>query len=246
MRSACALALLCALVSPARTEPGLTTLHYAVEWRLIRAGSAKLAFPDAGAGAAIAGAASLEVQSTGLVSKLYKVDDKYSTSFDQGFCSSAVTMDAAEGKRRRETKVSFDRARGKAGYLERDLLKNAVVKVDEIDVPPCVHDIVSGLLALRQAKLEMGQSAALPVSDGKKAASVRIEAQAREDIKTPAGAFKTVRYEVFLFGGVLYQRQARAFVWLTDDARKLPVQLRVKLQLAIGTITLQLEKEDRA
>ena len=30
-----------------------------------------------------------------------------------------------------------------------------------------------------------------------------------------------------------------------DDARKLPVQIRVRLQLAIGTITLQLEKEEK-
>jgi hypothetical protein len=33
-------------------------------------------------------------------------------------------------------------------------------------------------------------------------------------------------------------------VWLTDDRRKLPVQIRVRMQFAIGTITLQLEKHE--
>ena len=58
----------------------------------------------------------------------------------------------------------------------------------------------------------------------------RVEAQQREDIKTPAGAFKTIRYEAFLFNDVLYRRYGHLYVWLSDDARKLPVQIRVRLQ----------------
>jgi hypothetical protein len=34
------------------------------------------------------------------------------------------------------------------------------------------------------------------------------------------------------------------YVWVSDDARRLPVQLRVRMQFLIGTITLQLEKEE--
>jgi hypothetical protein len=48
-----------------------------------------------------------------------------------------------------------------------------------------------------------------------------------------------------MFNGVLANRKARLFVWVTDDSRRLPVQLRVRLQFLIGTITLQLEKEER-
>ena len=71
----------------------------------------------------------------------------------------------------------------------------------------------------------------------------RVEAQEREQIQTKAGAFKTIRYEAYVFNDVLYRRPAHLYVWLTDDARKLPVQIRVKMQFTIGTITLQLEKE---
>jgi hypothetical protein len=35
-------------------------------------------------------------------------------------------------------------------------------------------------------------------------------------------------------------------VWLTDDARHLPVQMRIRMPFVIGTITLQLEKESHA
>ena len=102
--------------------------------------------------------------------------------------------------------------------------------------------MAGGLYYLRTLHLEPGQSTQAPVSDGKKSVMARIEAQQREDVKTPAGTFKTLRYEVFLFNDVLYRRSARVNVWLTDDARRLPVQIRVRMQFTIGTITMLLEK----
>ena len=85
----------------------------------------------------------------------------------------------------------------------------------------------------------------VPVSDGKKTVSAKVEVQQREQIKVPAGTFQTVRYEAFLFNGQLYRRPGHLYVWLTDDARKLPVRIQVRLQFTIGTITLQLEKEEK-
>ncbi len=41
---------------------------------------------------------------------------------------------------------------------------------------------------------------------------------------------------------MLYRRPAHLNVWLTDDARKLPVQIRVRMPITVGTITLQLVK----
>jgi hypothetical protein len=96
---------------------------------------------------------------------------------------------------------------------------------------------------MRTLDLDLGQSREVPVSDGKKAVMVRVEAQRRDPVKTPAGSFKTTRYEAFLFNNVIYRRPGRVYIWMTDDARRLPVQIQVRLQLHIGTITLQLEKE---
>jgi hypothetical protein len=36
----------------------------------------------------------------------------------------------------------------------------------------------------------------------------------------------------------------RVFVWLTDDDRRLPVQIRVRMNFPLGTVTLELEKEE--
>jgi hypothetical protein len=99
--------------------------------------------------------------------------------------------------------VNYDHARGKASYVERDLLKNSVFKTGETAIPACVSDIIGGLYKLRSLKLEPGQSTQLAISDGKKSVSARVEAQQREQIKTQGGTFNTIRYEVFVFNGVL-------------------------------------------
>jgi hypothetical protein len=80
-----------------------------------------------------------------------------------------------------------------------------------------VHDVVGGLFLLRTLRMEPGQQIQVPVSDGKKSVSARVEAQARETVKTPSGTHQTIRYEVFLFNNVLYRRSGHLHVWLTED-----------------------------
>jgi len=110
------------------------------------------------------------------------------------------TLDAAEGKRHRETKINFDRTQKKAASVERDLLASGkIVKSSEVEIPACVHDLVGGLFTLRTMHLEPGQSGTIPMSDGKKSVAVKVEAQEWEEIKTKAGSFKTLRYEAFVF-----------------------------------------------
>jgi Protein of unknown function (DUF3108) len=223
--------------------PSAEKLSYDIEWRLIYAGSAELSLAPK-PGDPGQWDSRLHIESGGLVSKLYKLDDTYSAAMDNGFCTELTQLDSTEGKRHRDTKVVFDRTRGKASYVERDPDKNTVVKTSEVEIPACVFDVAAGLYKLRVDKLEPGQSIQAPMSDGRKSASVRVEAQAREEVKIKAGTFNTIRYEVFLFNGVLYPRKADLFVWLTDDAHRLPVQIRARMSFPVGAITFELQKDE--
>jgi len=224
--------------------PAKETLSYNVEWRLVEAGKAKLIWAESSQVSRPGWQVNLHLESAGLVSKLYRVDDDYAADLNGDFCVQNTHVQAHEGGRQRETVVHFDPATRKANYLERDLIKHSALTL-ETDIPACVHDVIGGLFFLRTRNFELGRSIEIPVSDGKKTVSAKVEAQQREQIKVPAGTFQTVRYEAFLFNGMLYRRPGHLYVWLTDDARKLPVRIQVRLQFTIGTITFQLEKEEK-
>jgi hypothetical protein len=226
--------------------PGGEVFQYHVEWRLIHAGDAKLSWTPSQASDSSGWEAELLLQSVGLVSRLYKVDDRYTAALDEQLCVRHSLLSVQEGSRRRETRVTFDGERRKASYLEQDLVKQRVADSHEIDIPACVHDVIGALYRLRALRLEPGQNAQIPLSDGKKSIQARVEAQQRETVRTRAGVFQTVRYEAFLFNNVFYRRKGRLFVWLSDDQGRLPVQIRIRLPFYIGTVTLELEKMERS
>jgi hypothetical protein len=220
--------------------PAREVLFYNVEWRLITAGKARLSLDHSQEGWQVG----MKLDSVGLISKFFHVADQYSSTMDPTLCTETVQLTAYEGNRQRETKIVFDLAAHKATYTERDKVKNAVILTHVIDTPPCVHDVPGALYLLRILDLEPGQSRMVAVTDGKKAVMAKVEAQAREDVRAPEGLFHTIRYEAYLFNNVLYKRPAHLDIWLSDDRRRLPVQIRVRMPFTIGTITLQLEKHE--
>jgi hypothetical protein len=235
-----------ATVAPSSAQsfslPERESLRYTIEWRLITAGRARLDWAPAPTGRNWQ--VGLRLESVGLVSKLYKVEDDYTALLNQSLCAQSSQLMAREASRRRDTRVTFDGEKRKANYLEKDLVKNTVVLSQETDIAPCVHDVVGGLYFLRTLNLEPGQTTQIPMSDGKKNVMAKIEAQAREELKVPAGTFKTIRYEAYLFNNVLYRRPAHLYIWLSDDRRRVPVQIRVRMQFTTGTVTLQLDKPE--
>ena len=232
--------------TPASVEgiPSHEVLDYAIEWRLVPAGTAKLTWTTLPRPATAANEVRLHMESAGLVSRLFRVDDDYTAALGENLCAQNSFLAAHEGSRNRETRVNYNSQTKKADYTEKDLNKNSTT-VHEVDIPACVHDVLGGLVLLRTLHLEPGNTVQIPISDGKKFVEVKVESQRREEINTAMGPRQTIRYEIFLFDNVLYKRSGHLHVWLTDDNLRLPVQLQVRLQFTIGTITLKLEKEDK-
>lgn len=207
-----------------------------VEWRLIRAGIVTIdRFPFETA---------IKLESAGIVSTLMRIHDDYSVHYEDSACATSSEMESMEGKRHHELSVTYDRSKNHAFFVERDLDSNKVLKETGTDIPNCVSDVAGAFMKLRSMNLGVGQSAQIPVSDGRKSAAVKITAQERENVKTPLGAFNAVRYEADLMNGVVYPRKGEVWLWLTDDARRLPVQIRLRTTFPIGTVTLALEKEE--
>src|ERR1700685_3170113 len=114
------------------TFPFPEKLSYRVEWRLITSGNVTVQLSHPGAGN---WQLNINVESAGLVSRLYNVTDKYKVITDQRFCGVKSDLDAEEGKRHKVTSMSFDLSHNKVQYDERDVLKNTSEK-RWLDIPP--------------------------------------------------------------------------------------------------------------
>jgi hypothetical protein len=225
-----------AVAAPIQPDP-IEKLTYAAEWRMIPAGTVQ---SESGKHVTV-----MRLESTGLVSTLYRIRDVYTVVYDEPNCAASSMLDSLEGKRHHETKVTFDRAAGRATFLERDLLKNSIIRTTGVDTPNCVVEVLGAMRRLRALAPPVGQSVQIDMSDGRKSSPVKVEAQEREKVKTPSGTYNAIRYEAFLLNGVVYPRKGRLFIWLSDDEKHLPVQIRLKLPFPVGTVTLQLQKEER-
>lgn len=239
--------LLClSWLAPAQTPnvkfPCPEKLTFRVEWHGITAGLATVTMskpnPDQWQ-------TSLDLESAGMVSRLYHVLDKYRGFTSTRFCGASSELDAQEGKRRNYTKISFDPTHRKVDYYEHDLVKNQEVR-KQLDAPPCTYEITGALEALRAMDLEPGKTITVPVTDGKKFANARIDAQGKENIAVDGKNYPTIRYEAFVFDNVLYKRKGRLEIWITDDAERLPVQLRMQMGFPVGTVNVELEKQEKA
>lgn len=221
--------------------PYAEKLSYRIEWRLITAGVASVELSH---GTPADWETSLNLESAGLVNRLYNVSDSYKVTSNDNFCAASSLLDAQEGKRHMVTRLTFENTRHKVDYDARDLLNNSNVK-KELDIAPCTYEIVGALETLRDMNLQPGKWATLPVTDGKKMAYAKIEAQAKENVSIESKKYQTIRYEAFLFDNVLYRRKGRLLIWITDDADRIPVQLRLQMGFPIGSVTVQLEKQQK-
>ncbi len=217
------------------------SFSYQVEWRLVNAGRTELTWARGPAGYK----GLLKLYSAGLVSRLYRVNDIYEAQGTADLCAQQARLQAEEGSRKRDTAIRW--VEKKSFYKEVDLLKKETILERELDTPGCVHDVLAALAKLRtMTSLQPGQATTLPVSDGKKVVMARVEAQEKEKVATKVGTFPAIRYEAFLFNDILFKRNARLFVWISDDARRIPLQIQVRMRIHIGTVTFTLDRLDSA
>lgn len=224
------------------TFPCPEKLSFRVEWHGITAGLAtvNMVRPQGDEWQT-----TLDLESAGMVSRLYHVLDNYKVLMNGKFCGISSELNAEEGKHNKYEKLSFDPSQRKIFYYEHDLIKNQETRKD-LDAPPCTYEITGALLALRSINLEPGKTVTIPMTDGKKFANVRIEAQAKESLTFDGKTYQTIRYEAFLFDNILYKRKGRLQIWISDDAARLPLALRMQMGFPVGSVNVELQKDGKA
>ena len=211
---------------------------YRVEWHLFNAGTAKVMLKDEGGEQHVTATA----VSAGVVSALYKVDDRLEAFFDpHKFCSLRVSKNIREGSHSRQSELHFDYTRGKS-VLEETNLKSGELKSTENDIPKCVSDVVSGFYYLASLPLQIGDTNTFAINDGGKTTEVTAHVETHEQVKVPGGTFQTVRVRAEPTSGAM-KGKGTVWSWFTDDANHTPVQMRSKL--GWGTLLFRLMRVEK-
>jgi len=130
-----------------------------------------------------------------------------------------------------------DYAQGKQKQVEKNLVKSTS-KEQTASIPACVTDSLSAIFYAASQPMVVGQTIRFPLADSMRTVTVTMKVEAKEEIKTPAGTFQTIRVEPTADEGVVKNR-GNIWVWYTDDARHIPVQIQARLFW--GTITFHLQ-----
>lgn len=218
--------------------PAHQAYFYNADWHLLSAGTATLSMESSPEGQH----AVMTADTSGFVNLLFAVHDQFRTTINpRNFCSLAVSKRTQEGSRRRETEVHFDYAHGKSLLQEKDLRTGALKHVEH-PIPGCVTDVMSGFYYVGSLSLAPGESFVFPLNDGGPTGEITATVEGREQIKTPAGVFPTLRVRAIATGGPL-KNKGRVWVWYSDDAQRIPVQLKAKVKW--GTLNVRLARVER-
>jgi hypothetical protein len=214
--------------------PQHETLTFSVDWRVFTAGTAVFHLDQTGDVEKISATA----DSAGAVNLLFAVIDKFQSGFNiKTGCSTGFNKQIQEGRRKIASELAFDYVHGKQTQNERNLVKGTATH-KEANIPACVTDSLSALFYTQSQPLALGQTTSFPLADSMRTVTVGMKAETREAIKTPAGTFQTLKVEALGDEGIVKNR-GHIWVWYTDDARHMPVQIQARLFW--GTITFHLQ-----
>lgn len=217
--------------------PPRQTLTYLVDWRVFPAGTAVLHFEASGNQQRL----TADAESTGAINLLFHVSDKFQSTWDrEKGCTSEFDKQTVEGRRQINSTLKLDYAQGKSVLDEKNLVTGQSKHL-ESGIPGCLTDLLTGVFYASSQAMEVGKSFTLPVVDPLRTVVVTMKAEGKEELKTPAGTFKTIKVEPTAEAGVVKNR-GQIWIWYSDDERHLPVQMRARLFW--GTITFRLQSAE--
>lgn len=214
--------------------PAHQTLTFSVDWRVFSAGTAVFHLENQGTQEKVTATA----DTIGAVNMLFPVEDRFQSVFDtRTGCSISFNKQIVEGRRKINSDLQFNYATGKQTQTEKNMVKGTS-KHTETPIPACVTDSLSAIFYAGSQSFGQGQSIAFPLGDALRTVPVTMKVLGREEIKTPAGTYQTIRVQPTADNGVVKNR-GNIMIWYTDDPRHIPVQMRAFLFW--GSITFHLQ-----
>jgi hypothetical protein len=100
------------------------------------------------------------------------------------------------------------------------------------------YDTLSSFFYFRTIPLQVGTSYYIDIYDCNRLWNTEVKVLRREELTTSFGHFKTIVIQPLLKSEGIFARTGDMFIWLTDDDRRIPVQMKSKV--VVGSITATL------
>lgn len=175
-----------------------------------------------------------EGRPTPLLSKLYTLYYKADTLVDvYSLLPQRGSLYVEEGKRHRMKTTTFDQAAKTAKYE----VQTATHVERTLALPAFTQDALSALYVLRSLSMKAGEKFNMPVTDAGDVYKVQMQVGTVEPIKTGLGTINGIKIVPVVTATKGTPPRGLA-IWLSDDARRLP--LKIEAQLAVGKFTVTL------
>jgi hypothetical protein len=234
-----------AVVAPAKpkVEPPVPfmpgeTLSYDVTWSMafVTAGTATLRVVDKHASyGSMAYYILGEGRPTPMLEKLYSLYYKADSLLDIYSLTSQRSSVYSDENGRKRTKSLRINPDGKSATFEMQTSTN--MKKD-IGVPVRSQDALSALFALRAMDLAPGMTVRMPVCVSDTVYYMTATVGAKESIKTGLGTQAAFKISPVITDAAGKPAGRKLSIWISDDARRIP--LRLQADLAVGNFTLVL------
>ena len=168
-------------------------------------------------------------RSSGVFGRIYGIDDRVESLMDSsGLMSHRIEKHLREGSYRQEQTVHFDYAGMHARYANGDTLS----------IPGPVQDDLSAFYVARCLDLHENQVYYLETHSNKVNYPMQVRVYGKEKLRTDAGEFECFKVEPRVDRGGIFKHRGGMLIWMTTDARHLPVRLKSKLP--VGSIIADL------
>lgn len=162
---------------------------------------------------------------------IYKVRDSYKTYIDtRGIFPWKFEQRIREQNFKKDFEVSF------MPDSQKVITKADNTLIREFQAPAFVQDIISAFFYVRTldlSKYKDGEVIYVPTFNDDKHFQLGVKIVGRETVDVAAGEFKTIITQPMLTEGFT-NKTSDIFVYLSDDARKIPV--KVKMKIVIGAL----------
>jgi len=205
--------------------------RFTVEYGPVKAGTATLeVLPMVRRGDRTCYHLASTAQSAPFFDSIYRVRDRIDTMVDaQRFVTYQYQKVQNEGGYHSEQKAAYEPEHGRVRYSDGATMTT----------PPNALDVLGAFYRARIEKLTPGLSIYIPHHSDRKSFYLEVHVLRKEKVEVPAGSFNCVVVEPLVRDAGPFKNKGGLTVWLTDDARHLPVLMKSKVPVGSVDAVLQ-------